>query len=491
MSSLLEGRRESGRIAAALMFSIRLLSASPAAAQIITSCVPAGGGITTCTASGTGGSGLAIPAGVTAMTFEVYGAQGGGQSGGLGGKAVGRAAVTPGALWWIEVGGRGALPMENGGGAGGAPLGGPGGGGPGVPIEGGGSQFGCGGGGRSTLRPCSSAAGCAPIIIAGGGGGMPWPTGAVQNAGGAGGENGQSGANGTQADGGVAGGGGGGTASAPGAGGAAPTPDGSRTCPQTSEAGWPGDEFTPTPILGFGGVGGFGCWGGGGGGAGLHGGGGGGAGGSLPGGGGGGGSSYVDATLSDRSFATGAQSGNGKIVYSYLDPNAPTTTTSTTIPAATNVPLGGSRIRLADSPHPEGRRNLVALSDAAVDLSGVDPRVTGATVEIGQAGGTATVLDFPPNGWTRTGNAPRIDFKYRSSAGPVRAARLIDGRSIRFSANGADAYALAGLEQTAVSIVVGIGDVRFCGLFGGSIKRDDGQVFLARRASPPSQCPAP
>lgn len=483
-------RRAHRRVCAAMALSIGLLAPSPAMAQITRSCVTSGAGITTCTWSGAGGSGLPIPAGVSEMSFEVYGAQGGCQEGGLGGKAAGRIAVTPGAQWWVEIGQKGSFPLENGGGPGGAPLGGGGGSGPGVPVEGGGSQFGCGGGGRSTVRPCGSVPACAPIIIAGGGGGMPWPFGSIQNAGGAGGEIGQKGADGTQIDGGSAGGGGGGTASAAGSGGTAPVPDTDRSCPQISGPGDPGDVIPgPTAFVGFGGFGGFGCWGGGGGGAGLHGGGGGAAGGSRPGGGGGGGSSYVDPTLSDRSFATGVQTGDGKIVFSYLDPTPPTTTTTTIPQPEADIPVAGSRMRLADSPHPEGRRNLVALLDAAIDLRGVDPRITGATVRIGRPGGPETVLPLPASGWALTGNAPRIDFKYKSSTGPIRAARLLDGRSIRFTATGADALALAGTPQGAVGIVLTIGDVRFCGLFGGTIRRDDGTVFLARRAPAPTQCP--
>lgn len=157
---------------------------------------------------------------------------------------------------------------------------------------------------------------------------------------------------------------------------------------------------------------------------------------------------------------------------------------------AADVPLAGRTMKLADSPHPQGRRNLVSLLDGSVDLTGVDPTVTGATISIGPVQGPATVLQLPASGWSRTGNAPRIDFKYKSRTGAVRAARLLDGRSIRFTAKGAEAYALGGLPQGAVGVVVALGGVRFCGSFGGLIVRDDGQRFVARDAPALAGCPS-
>jgi len=157
--------------------------------------------------------------------------------------------------------------------------------------------------------------------------------------------------------------------------------------------------------------------------------------------------------------------------------------------ALADVPLDGRTLQLIDSSGPEGRRNQVALVDAAVDLSGLDPTVTGATLYLGPVDGPATVVDLPAAAWNRTGNAPRIDFKYKSSSGAVRAARLIDGRSIRLTARGPEAYALNGLEQGEMGVVVEIGGVRFCGTFGGRISRNDGLRFVARDAPAPASCP--
>lgn len=157
--------------------------------------------------------------------------------------------------------------------------------------------------------------------------------------------------------------------------------------------------------------------------------------------------------------------------------------------ALADVPLDGRKLQLIDSSAPEGRRNQVALVDAAVDLSGLDPTVTGATLYLGPVDGPATVIDLPASAWNRTGNAPRIDFKYKSSSGAVRAARLIDGRSIRLTAKGPEAYALNGIEQGEMGVVVEIGGVRFCGAFGGRVSRNDGLRFVALDAPAPASCP--
>src|SRR5215475_8898483 len=78
------------------------------------------------------------------------------------------------------------------------------------------------------------------------------------------------------------------------------------------------------------------------------------------------------------------------------------------IAPAADVPVKGSKARLADSPHPQGRRNLVVLADSAIDLSAVDLSVTGATIYLGPAAGLATVLDLPASAWNATGHARRI-----------------------------------------------------------------------------------
>jgi|GEM_PF-2234694 len=235
-----------------------------------------------------------VPAGITALKFDVWGAQGGGgenYAGGNGGYVSGRLnGVTEGQTFYVYVGQKGVdldynrTAAFNGGGRCGWYAG--------------------GGGGASDVRTAVGDLNTR-IIVAGGGGGAGTRTGA---AGGNGGY--PTGANGTATIYGPAGGGGsGGTQSAGGAGGTGKT---------SGHAGYPGQK-------GIGGDGGsVSTWVGlsGGGGGGYYGGGGGGGGdeayvqGSTTGGyggSGGGGSSYY-GTLASPTHTAGARAGNGRVV---------------------------------------------------------------------------------------------------------------------------------------------------------------------------------
>lgn len=129
--------------------------------------------------------------------------------------------------------------------------------------------------------------------------------------------------------------------------------------------------------------------------------------------------------------------------------------------------------------------------DSSIDLQGVDRRITGATLHIGKiAGGAVTTIALPADGWVQTGNAPLIDFKYKSRTGPVAAVRLIDGRSVRVTVRGPAGHALDEAPQQELGVVVEVGGVRFCGVFGGTIKRDDTTRFIALEAPAPSRCPS-
>ncbi len=157
---------------------------------------------------------------------------------------------------------------------------------------------------------------------------------------------------------------------------------------------------------------------------------------------------------------------------------------------ATDIPLKGNRMHLVDSSQPAGRRNAMGFLDHAVTLVDVDPTVTGATVYIGRVGvGAVTTIDLPASGWSQTGTAPRIQYKFKSLSGPVTSARIRDGLSLRISSHGDGIYALDSITQDAVGVIVQFGQVRFCGLFGGTIRRDDGKMFQARKAPAPQDCP--
>ncbi|MBL0054780.1 MAG: hypothetical protein IPP31_01055 [Chitinophagaceae bacterium] len=273
-----------------------------------------------------------VPAGITSVTIDAYGAQGGsgatgnsnigptaGGNGGLGTRATGMLAVTPGQVLNIFVGGAGATPTGgfNGGGNGG-------------------NQNAGGGGGASDVRFPGVTAADRLIVAAGGGGGgrggcegSNGPAGAGGN-GGNGDGNGVNGAN-SPTSGGVAGGGFGAIGSNFGGAGIG--------C-----AGFLGNAGTAGNVSGIGGNGGAGqsccCFsfgsipGGGGGGGGFVG--GGGAGGGSAGtagcsgndkgaGGGGAGGTSFTGGVSGGVATTGVQSGDGMVTITY----APTGCTGT------------------------------------------------------------------------------------------------------------------------------------------------------------------
>jgi hypothetical protein len=281
-------------------------------------------GETVCTWTGSSflGQDFPVPAGVTQVTFEVYGGDGAGRPlhnlGGAGAVVTATVAVTPGARLSVAfgtAGGHGANGLQSGGdlsaGSGGGHFGG--------------SGAGFGGGGYSYVRASVDGA---FLLVAGGGGGQGGGPGGI---GGAGGDGGAVAGSGTSVTG--ATGGGGGTSDAGGAGGDTSSV-GILDCAAGHFDGFDGRSF------GGGNAGTSDCAGGGGGGSGWFGGGGGGAAepvsGSPIGAGGGAGSSYIadDPSITDGSVSTRSDARpvddnplndddprNGKVVATFVVPD--------------------------------------------------------------------------------------------------------------------------------------------------------------------------
>lgn len=158
-------------------------------------------------------------------------------------------------------------------------------------------------------------------------------------------------------------------------------------------------------------------------------------------------------------------------------------------PVGGDVMLPGNRIRLADTSGSAGRRTFAGMGRSADAVSVPDPTLTGATVRIGRVGGPVTVLDLPASGWVRTGGTDRVYYKYKSRTGPTVAAKVVQGRSVSFSAFGAGGYPLGGTPQGGVGVIIQVGNTRFCGFFGGVMRKDDGKRFLAGKAPAPAVFP--
>lgn len=323
-----------------------------------------------------------VPAGVTSIQVEAWGAQGGdnfSSTGGLGGYISGDLTVTPGQVLDIYVGGQNGY---NGGGAGGSGSGSIG-------------YNGMNGGGASDVR--TSGGGLADrLVVAGGGGGagrgdcVSQHGGAGGYPGGTGGQAGNpayAGADGTAMNGGNSGagdcggscscspgGGGGGGGNGGGAGGGyGPSFGGlvaiggsGGACGQNGDpAGGGAGSEGQGGCFGQGGAGGTSSNGGGaGGGGGWY---GGGAGGGNWATGGGGGSSYVVPAATSLAFTNGTNSGNGQVVITVLCSSLTTTVSSTTLC------IGESFIVTATS----GNGGTISWDNGVMDGVAFTPAVAG------------------------------------------------------------------------------------------------------------------
>lgn len=287
-----------------------------------------------------------VPNGITSLTFDVRGAQGGDGTnpacspttsyglGGQGGVIKGTLTVTPSSSLFLYVGGRGPSAQKSGGG------GWNGGGGTAATSD---PCYPGAGGGASDIRTTAETLSSRLVVAGGGGGGSGWTTG----GGGAGGTTtGQTGfAN---------------CYSSCGTGG-------------TQSAGGTGAN---SGSLGTGGRGTGGSHGGGGGGGGYYGGGGGYV------GAGGGGSSFHNATsVSLTSSELGGRSGNGLISVTYLNAPTPTSFTSAqTTPTNTN-----SSIAFAIT----FSQNVNSVANGDFSNAGT---ATGCTFSISASSGTSFTL---------------------------------------------------------------------------------------------------
>ncbi|MCX5010268.1 Ig-like domain-containing protein [Streptomyces sp. NBC_00555] len=356
-----------------------VLTALPATADQPAAATPCGaGGVftaspPTCAYTATGTDTFTVPDGVSAVTIDLYGAEGGsaagfvtpnppneGAPGGLGGRSRATLAVGAGQNLGITVGAAG-VPGSSRRGEYARP------GGFGHGSGGGGSHGGGGsGGGASDVR--AGAFGPADrVLVAGGGGGAG--NGGPLLRGGAGGPVAEPGGQGGGPEGsGVAG------------GGASQTAHG--TGSPNSALGGPGiagsdiDPQTGLPNPGSGGPGGNGARGGngGGGGGGGYFGGGGGSGGGNPGNlygaGGGGGSSFAAPTATDVSLLPAVNQGNGKAIVSFRYG------ASVTVAADTAAPLFGHPVTLtatvgSANPSAGTPGGTVTFSDGATELATV------------------------------------------------------------------------------------------------------------------------
>ncbi|WP_405983187.1 Ig-like domain-containing protein [Streptomyces sp. NBC_00158] len=389
-SKILKAAGAAGLVAAAM--TPLPATADPAAANpcgtggVFTASTP------TCTYTDVGTDTFTVPAGVTSVTVDLFGAEGGGAAGfilpsppnegapgGLGGETRADLAVTPGQTLQLTVGGVGSSGTSRKG-----EFARPGGTGHG--SGGGGAHGGGGSGGGGTDLRTGAFGGTDRVLVAGGGGGAG-NGGPLLRGGSGGGLEADPGGQGAGPEGsGLAGGGG--TQSAHGAGGLRNNTVGAPGAPGADTDSW---GSKPNPGSGgSGGNGGGGGSGAGGGGGGYFAGGGGSGGGrsgpgapaNLPAAGGGGGSSYAAPTATGVSLLKGVNRGNGKAVVSFRYG------TSVTVTADTATPLFGQAVTLTATVAPAGPdagppTGEVTFFDGTVPLATVPLRDGRATTRTG------------------------------------------------------------------------------------------------------------
>ena len=365
-----------------------------------------------CTYTAVGADIFTVPDGVSAVSVDLFGAEGGsaagyvapnppsdGAPGGLGGETRATLAVSPGQTLQLTTGAAG-IPGTSRHGEYARP------GGYGHGSGGGGAHGGGGsGGGGSEVRD----GGAVRVLVAGGGGGAG-NGGPLLHGGDGGGPVGADGGQGGGPEGsGVAGGGG--TRSAAGAG----SPNSALGGPGV--AGGDTDPNTGLPNPGSGGPGGNGGRGGnggGGGGGGYFGGAGGSGGGNpgnLPGAGGGGGSGFAAPTATDVLLAQGVNHGNGRVIVSFRYG------TSVSLAPDTSTPLFGHAVTLTATVAPANPAagtpgGTVTFSEgttqlATVPLTAGQARFSTAGLQPGAHPITATYGGDP--GFTRSGTAGPAD----------------------------------------------------------------------------------
>jgi hypothetical protein len=191
---------------------------------------------------------------------------------------------------------------------------------------------------------------------------------------------------------------------------------------------------------------------------------------------------HCDGTLSCGS-ATTSQCSSCADGYD-LNETAPADTCD--LSPTTDVRIAGNRARFSDLRSKIS--NLVISYDRDIDLMNLDPTVSGATLDIaGSAPGSSFSLEIPAADWK--GPLPGRRFRVTKAGNPKIKIVMVSGRLLRISLQGSDAYPL-GAPQGDVSVTLTIGTTRFCAKFGGTISKDDGTRFVARRAGKPDACPA-
>ena len=148
---------------------------------------------------------------------------------------------------------------------------------------------------------------------------------------------------------------------------------------------------------------------------------------------------------------------------------------------------------------PDARRLFVLSEDPGIDLadtfgSANDPTVNGATVRVVASAGDAfdTTYVLPAANWRYLSKKGVLKgYRYRNAgSGPIHTVVLRDGAFVRIGGAGSGLMHSLGGDPGAVTVVIGLGERRYCMSFGGRTSFQRNRRFRATGAPAPSECPA-
>ncbi len=162
-----------------------------------------------------------------------------------------------------------------------------------------------------------------------------------------------------------------------------------------------------------------------------------------------------------------------------------------------DVPIAGQEIALRASPKTDIPRRLsVVLRDPAIAAPLSDPRL-GAVLRVRAGTGRGRCdarIGLYPAGWKELrGDGVRHGYRYRARRPGTRGIRRVTLRPGRIVIRGRGSELPCALtaprQRVPLSVELDTTGQRYCAAFGGSVKRNQVDRFVARRAGPPTSCP--
>jgi cysteine-rich repeat protein len=158
------------------------------------------------------------------------------------------------------------------------------------------------------------------------------------------------------------------------------------------------------------------------------------------------------------------------------------------------VAVAGEKLKIRTGQGQKRQRVRMVATNAMIDLNH-DPRTTSTWVLVrgyGANGGTSGRIVLDPTKWHVVGRATPKGYRYVDPAGTrggVSKVLLKPGKLALVAGGTNWSWRPAGPQDT-VWVHFGIEEETLCASFGGSIRRNDTNLFVAAAAPPPDKCPA-